>query len=126
MWNQPREELWNQFESDDFWNDSSDDWWNDHSDLSFRATTSSTATSSTATSSTATSSTTTTSTASTTATPGGQAPGFNSFNDPYYFRDTLPGNCRYDLNRAALDPSTACLCAATAETCTLGRSGCFW
>merc|ERR1719283_753099 len=48
------------------------------------------------------------------------------FQDPYYYRDTLPGNCRYDLNRAVLDPSTACLCAATPETCTLGRSGCFW
>jgi len=129
LWNQPREELWNQFESDDFWNESSDDdWWNDHSDLSFRATpsTSSSTTPSSTTPSTATSSTTPTSTASTTATPGAQSQGFSSFNDPYYFRDTLPGNCRFDLNRAALDPSTACLCAATAETCTLGRSGCFW
>jgi len=135
-WYLPKD-LWNE-ESDDFWNES-DDWWNDHSESSFKmvesevdplpetpdpeTTTPTTPASTTSTTTPTTPTTTTTTTASTGATG---AQGGNFFQDPYYYRDTLPGNCRYDLNRAALDPSTACLCAATPETCTLGRSGCFW
>ena len=38
----------------------------------------------------------------------------------------LPGRCRYDPYRAMQDPTTACLCVATQETCTLNRDGCFW
>ncbi|XP_023338296.1 uncharacterized protein LOC111708994 isoform X3 [Eurytemora carolleeae] len=39
---------------------------------------------------------------------------------------SLPGRCRYDPYRALQDPTTACLCVATQETCTQNRDGCFW
>merc|ERR1711970_1489036 len=42
------------------------------------------------------------------------------------FHDHSPGVCRYDPHRAIHDPFGACLCVATQETCTKGRSGCIW
>jgi len=37
-----------------------------------------------------------------------------------------PGRCRFDPYKAGVDPSTACLCVATAATCTSNRDGCYW
>jgi len=42
------------------------------------------------------------------------------------FHDHSPGVCRYDPHRAIHDPFGACLCVATQDTCTKGRSGCIW
>jgi len=38
----------------------------------------------------------------------------------------MPGRCRYDPYRHMIDPSSACLCVATRETCEYGRDGCVW
>jgi len=38
----------------------------------------------------------------------------------------MPGRCRYDPFRHMIDPSSACLCVATRETCEYGRDGCVW
>jgi len=37
-----------------------------------------------------------------------------------------PGRCRFDPYKASVDPNTACLCVATAATCTDHRDGCYW
>merc|ERR1719354_451814 len=59
----------------------------------------------------------------------------DEYNDPNIFTGPpdndldlkkMPGRCRFDPYRAAIDPSSACLCVATQETCTKGRDGCYW
>jgi hypothetical protein len=37
-----------------------------------------------------------------------------------------PGRCRFDPYKAQVDPSTACLCVATVDTCKKNREGCYW
>jgi len=42
------------------------------------------------------------------------------------FKEYSPGVCRYDPHRAKHDPFGACLCVATQDSCTKGRTGCVW
>jgi len=38
----------------------------------------------------------------------------------------MKGRCRYDPYQHVIDPSKACLCVATRQTCEKGRQGCYW